>query len=180
MTQEGSQTHQQRSSQEYSASELLGTAQSDADVELQLRPGSAEPLQPEKKAAAPAGNMKDMHETLRQVINQEGYGSQLERAKMLKKRKEDALLMERHRDQAAKILETVRKYKTKNATKMLEMRKSEAGNTKAQVKKLNSFIFDQHDRLRLKKRCDDPNISDRAFEMTVDLTEFDNVKKKAD
>ena len=36
------------------------------------------------------------------------------------------------------------------------------------VRQLNSFIFGQHDRLRLKKRSEDPQIPERAFEMTID------------
>ena len=48
------------------------------------------------------------------------------------------------------------------------------------TKQLNSYIFEQHDKLRLKKRSEDPQIPERAFEMTVDNQEFQKVKKKAD
>ena len=48
------------------------------------------------------------------------------------------------------------------------------------VKQLNSYIFDQHDKLRLKKRSEDPQIPERAFEMTIDNQEFLKVKKRAD
>ena len=45
---------------------------------------------------------------------------------------------------------------------------------------LNNFIFEQHDKLMLVKRSEDPQIPEGAFEMIVDHQEFIKAKKKAD
>ena len=58
----------------------------------------------------------------------------------------------------------MRKYKTRRAAKFTESRNV----TKGDVRKLNNFIFEQHDKLQLAKRSEDPEIPERAFEMTID------------
>ena len=68
------------------------------------------------------------------------------------------------RERCDVILQEVRKYKTKNTAKRLERLKSQPGN----VKQLNNFIFEQHEKLNLKKRSDDPQIPERALEITID------------
>lgn len=73
------------------------------------------------------------------------------------------------------VTEKVRSYKTKNAARMLESKNYQPGDPR----KLNNFIFEQHDKLQLKKRSEDPQIPERAFEMTIDHTEFHKAMKRA-
>ena len=46
------------------------------------------------------------------------------------------------------------------------------------VKLLNSFIYDQHEKLNLKRRSEDPYISENAFKMAIDDTQFQAARKR--
>ena len=78
-------------------------------------------------------------------------------------------------EECDRIQDKVRQYKTKKAAKMLESRNV----VKGDVRKLNNFIFEQHDKLQLAKRSEDPQIPERAFEMTIDHQAFKKAMKHA-
>ena len=93
----------------------------------------------------------------------------------MEKRKAE-LKMQKIRASCDQIRDQVRVYKAKNAMRFVGDKNRERGD----VKQLNSFIFYQHDKLRLAKRSEDPNIPSRAFEMTIDNQEFKKAQKRAD
>ena len=46
-------------------------------------------------------------------------------------------------------------------------------------KSVNAYIYNYHDKLRLKKRSDDPHIPENAFKLTIDSNEFEKYRLMA-